>query len=214
MWGKKADSKKTDVKKVHTHFDTLISSQTSIKGNMNFSGGLHIDGKVNGTIKAENLEDAVVRISDVGEVDGDVIAPHIIVNGTVHGDVYAARHIELAAKASIKGNVYYHLIEMAMGAEVNGNLVHLKDPEQVLSKQDTAQVFTGKAHSESSKKLSSGEDVSKNNGNVPASAVREKAMSGKLAGGTEKSVLDKTADKAAFEKGSVASPKKSELASH
>lgn len=126
MWGKKTSSKK-----VTGHFDTLISSRTSVQGDMHFSGGLHIDGKVQGTLRADENGDAVVRISDVGEVDGDVIAPHIIVNGTVHGDVYASKHIELASKASIKGNVYYHLIEMAMGAEVNGKLVHHEDPAEL-----------------------------------------------------------------------------------
>lgn len=126
MWGKK-----TSAKKVTGHFDTLISSQTSVHGDMQFTGGLHIDGKVQGTLRADESGEAVVRISDVGEVDGDVVAPHIIVNGTVHGDVYASKHIELASKASIKGNVYYSLIEMAMGAEVNGKLVHHQDPGEL-----------------------------------------------------------------------------------
>lgn len=128
MWGKK---KGKSVSKAHTTtFDTLISSKTNIEGDFQFAGGLHIDGLVKGTIRATDDSEAVVRISDIGEIDGDVIAPHIIVNGTVHGDVYASKHIELASNASVKGNVYYHLIEMAMGAEVNGNLVHHKEPEK------------------------------------------------------------------------------------
>ena len=125
MWG----DKKTKIRKSSTgHFDTLISNKTQLEGDIHFSGGLHIDGMVKGTIRADESGEAIVRISDVGEVHGDVIAPHIIVNGTVHGDVYSSKHIELAANASIKGNVYYHLIEMVMGAEVNGNLVHHKEP--------------------------------------------------------------------------------------
>jgi cytoskeletal protein CcmA (bactofilin family) len=123
MFGRKRDRRKATV----THFDTLISGKTQIEGDLQFSGGLHIDGLIRGTVRAEEDSEAVVRISDIGEIDGDVIAPHIIVNGTVHGDVYASKHIELAANASVKGNVYYHLIEMAMGAEVNGNLVHHKE---------------------------------------------------------------------------------------
>ncbi len=128
MWGK---SKASSRKPSSGHFDTLISSKTQLEGDLHFSGGLHIDGKVKGTIRADDNSEAIIRISDVGEVDGDVIAPHIIVNGTVHGDVYSSKHIELAANASIKGNVYYHLIEMVMGAEVNGNLVHHKEPVPV-----------------------------------------------------------------------------------
>lgn len=128
MWGnKKAKGRKP----VTGHFDTLISNKTQIEGDLHFSGGLHIDGTVKGTIRADESSEAIIRISDVGEVDGDVIAPHIIINGTVHGDVYSSKHIELAANASIKGNVYYHLIEMVMGAEVNGNLVHNKEPVSI-----------------------------------------------------------------------------------
>ena len=130
MWGKKKGKHKQH-QSTMTHFDTLVSGKTQIVGDLQFSGGLHIDGVVRGTIRAEEDSEAIVRISDIGEIDGDVIAPHIIVNGTVHGDVYASKHIELAVNASIKGNVYYHLIEMAMGAEVNGNLVHHKEPVSI-----------------------------------------------------------------------------------
>lgn len=130
MWGKSKHKKQRKAVS-NVHFDTLISAKTNIEGDLQFSGGLHIDGLVKGTIRAEEDSDAVVRISDIGEIDGDVVAPHIIVNGTVHGDVYASKHIELAENASVKGNVYYHLIEMAMGAEVNGNLVHHKEPVSI-----------------------------------------------------------------------------------
>jgi cytoskeletal protein CcmA (bactofilin family) len=45
-------------------------------------------------------------------------------SGEVIGDVYALKHIELAPNARVTGNVYYNLIEMAGGAEVNGSLIH------------------------------------------------------------------------------------------
>ncbi len=131
MWGKSKQKDKRGHNSPNIHFDTLVSAKTQIEGDLQFSGGLHIDGLIRGTIRAEEDSEAIVRISDIGEIDGDVIAPHIIVNGTVHGDVYASKHIELAKNASIKGNVYYHLIEMAMGAEVNGNLVHHKEPVSI-----------------------------------------------------------------------------------
>ena len=108
-------------------FDTLVSNKTSIKGDVHFSGGLHVDGKVEGTVYAEEGSDAVLRISDIGEIEGDVYAPHIIINGTVYGNVYSSEDLELASKAAIHGNVYYHLIEMAMGAAVNGSLLHRKE---------------------------------------------------------------------------------------
>lgn len=129
MLGKKKQSPRRAV----GHFDTLISAKTSVVGDVQFSGGLHVDGRIQGKVSAEEGADAVLRISEVGEVDGDIVAPHVIINGTVHGDVYASDHLELAANASINGNVYYNLIEMAMGAAVNGNLVHQKEPVGLLA---------------------------------------------------------------------------------
>ena len=119
MMGKK----KQKPRRATGQFDTLISSRTTIEGDVHFSGGLHVDGKIRGRVIAEEGSDAVVRVSEVGEITGDVIAPHIIINGGVNGDVRSSAHLELAEKASITGNVYYKLVEMAMGASVNGNLV-------------------------------------------------------------------------------------------
>ncbi|WP_336367317.1 bactofilin family protein [Marinobacter sp. C2H3] len=126
--------KKPKPRRAPGQFDTLISSRTTIQGDLAFSGGLHIDGRVQGRISAEEGGDAVVRVSEVGEVTGDIVAPHVIVNGTVNGDVYASEHLELAEKASVNGNVYYALIEMAMGASVNGSLVHQKEPQGLLTR--------------------------------------------------------------------------------
>ena len=52
----------------------------------------------------------------------------------MEGDVYSSEHIELAAKARVIGNVYYHLIEMVMGSEVNGSLYH-RTPVELKPKQ-------------------------------------------------------------------------------
>ena len=120
------------------NFDTLISSRTIVEGDIHFSGGLHVDGRIRGKVIADEGSDAVLRISEVGEVTGDINAPHVIINGTVNGDVYASAHLELAEKASINGSVYYNLIEMAMGASVNGNLVHQREPVGLLGRDGRA----------------------------------------------------------------------------
>ena len=117
------------------HFDTLISAKTAVEGDIHFSGGLHVDGRVRGKVDAEEGSDGLLRVAEVGEVTGDIMAPHVIINGTVHGDVYASAHLELAEKAAINGNVYYNLIEMAMGASVNGNLVHQREPVGLLTQE-------------------------------------------------------------------------------
>lgn len=125
------------------HFDTLISSRTTVEGDVHFSGGLHVDGRIRGKVVADEGTEAVLRVSEVGEVTGDINAPHVIINGTVNGDVYASAHLELAGKASINGSVYYNLIEMAMGASVNGNLVHQREPVGLIT-QESKSAGSGK----------------------------------------------------------------------
>ncbi|MFT4888909.1 MAG: cytoskeletal protein CcmA (bactofilin family) [Pseudohongiellaceae bacterium] len=104
---------------------TLISRTTEVVGDIHFSGELLVEGKVKGNIFAEDDSDALIRVAEKGAVEGEICVPSAVINGLVEGDVRSSKHIELAAKATVIGNVYYNLIEMVMGSEVNGNLMHL-----------------------------------------------------------------------------------------
>lgn len=112
------------------HYDTIISNKAEIVGDLKVNGGLHVDGKVKGNIIAEDGSSAVVRISEKGLVEGEIRAPKIIINGTVKGDVYSSSHIELAQKASVIGDVHYIMMEMVMGARVNGKLLHRNEVKE------------------------------------------------------------------------------------
>jgi len=116
-----------------SRIDTLIGENTHIKGDVHFSGGLRIDGVVTGNIIADEGEAAMLTLSEKGRVQGEIRVAHQLINGRVDGHIYASEHVELAAKAKIHGNVFYHLLEMAMGAEVNGQLVHVSEDENVLN---------------------------------------------------------------------------------
>ncbi|WP_298452688.1 polymer-forming cytoskeletal protein [uncultured Marinobacter sp.] len=157
MFGKK----KVKPRRATGNFDTLISSRTTIEGDVRFSGGLHVDGHIRGKVLAEEGSDAVLRVSEVGEVTGDISAPHVVINGTVHGDVYASAHLELAEKAAINGSVYYNLIQMAMGASVNGNLVHQREPSGLLTQDKVSRPEVDRNHSVESADESSDEDGGK-----------------------------------------------------
>jgi cytoskeletal protein CcmA (bactofilin family) len=108
----------------NTHYDTLISARTEIVGDVHFSGGLHVDGVIRGNLIAEPGSGAVLRISDKGRIEGDICSPNVIINGPVTGNVYAYEYIELAKSAHVVGDVHYNLMEMVLGAEVNGQLRH------------------------------------------------------------------------------------------
>jgi len=114
-----------------TKIDTLVGRKSELLGDVRFAGGLHVDGTVKGNVVAEEDASSVLTLSESGTIEGEVRVPNVVLNGTVIGDVHARQHIELASNARITGNVYYSLIEMAMGAEVNGNLVHVAEDQEV-----------------------------------------------------------------------------------
>ena len=107
-----------------TAVDTLIGRQTEVLGDVHFSGGLHVDGKIKGKVIANSDKAASLSVAESGAIEGDVRVPIIVLNGSVSGDVHASEKITLAAKARVTGNVFYKIIEMEGGALVNGSMVH------------------------------------------------------------------------------------------
>jgi len=104
--------------------DTLIGPKTRINGDVEFSGGLHLDGYINGNVKGDSAAGTFLSVSQLGSIEGSVFAPNVILNGVVNGDIEAAERVELGAKARVLGNVNYAIIETAVGAQINGKLIH------------------------------------------------------------------------------------------
>ena len=102
---------------------TLISSETTITGDVSFTGQLDVEGPVIGSIQAASA-DATLRVVSGGRVAGEIKVPHATVNGKVEGDVHSSERLVLSEQAIVDGDVYYNLIEMAAGAKVNGGLRH------------------------------------------------------------------------------------------
>ena len=103
--------------------DTLIGVNTEIKGDINFNGGLRVDGRVVGDIIGDGDKSSTLVLSEHAVVKGNVKVPHLVINGRIEGNVSGAEGVELQAQAEIIGDVHYRMIEMALGASVNGNLV-------------------------------------------------------------------------------------------
>ena len=104
--------------------DTLIGAQTRINGDVEFAGGFHLDGYINGNVTGHAAAGTVLSVSEQGCIEGSVIAPHVLLNGIVKGDIDASDRVELGSKARVLGNVHYTVIETAVGAQINGKLVH------------------------------------------------------------------------------------------
>jgi cytoskeletal protein CcmA (bactofilin family) len=105
--------------------ETLIGPRVVIRGDIHFSGGLYIEGRVEGAVIAEEGDkDAIVTLAERGSIEGEVRAPHVVINGRLQGDIHSSQRIELAAAARVEGNVHYHTVEMVAGSLLTGRLIH------------------------------------------------------------------------------------------
>jgi len=104
--------------------DTLVGPNSKVMGDLEFCGRCHVDGIVKGNVSADSGSQSAISIAEDGSVEGGVTVPYVVLHGLVRGDVVAGQRVELGPTARVIGNVYYNLIEMAIGAEINGKLVH------------------------------------------------------------------------------------------
>lgn len=125
MWGNSKNKVRS------SKIETLIGQDIEIHGDVKFSGGLHLDGKIIGNAIADGSGNSVFIISDKGRVEGDISVSFAVINGEVTGNVYASEKLELSGGARITGNVHYNLLEMASGAEVNGKMVHESEKKRL-----------------------------------------------------------------------------------
>ncbi|HXD38739.1 MAG TPA: polymer-forming cytoskeletal protein [Rhodanobacter sp.] len=117
---------------------SLIARGTVIRGDLRFSGALHLDGRIEGTVLAES-DDAMFTLSEHGEVQGEVRVPHAVINGHITGDVHVGVRLELAPLARIDGDLCYHTLEMAAGAQVNGRISRkAEEVQRALAAPDAA----------------------------------------------------------------------------
>lgn len=113
---------------------TLIGANTAVQGDLQFSGGCHVDGRVIGNVTTTARGAGFLSVSEQGSVEGSVDVPQVHLNGLVSGDIVARERVELGPKARVTGNVQYGIIEMALGAEINGKLIHLAQTKSEVSK--------------------------------------------------------------------------------
>jgi cytoskeletal protein CcmA (bactofilin family) len=106
--------------------DSLIGAGTIVHGDIEFTGGLRIDGHVHGNVSTANGESGTLVVSEHARVDGEVTVSHIVVNGTVNGPVTANDYVELQSKARVIGDVQYKTLEMHLGAVIQGRLHHVE----------------------------------------------------------------------------------------
>src|SRR5258706_15160269 len=110
--------------KPQNRIDSLIGVGTKIEGNVNFTGGLRVDGEVVGNVTAGSDEPSTLVLSGKARIEGEISVSHLVVNGEMTGPVDLAEVLELQSPSRVKGDVHYKRLEMHPGAVVEGDLVH------------------------------------------------------------------------------------------
>jgi cytoskeletal protein CcmA (bactofilin family) len=108
-----------------SRIETLIGKATRVHGDVEFVGGLHLDGHIAGGVRSDVSPDSSLSVSETGSIDGGVEVPNVELHGQIRGDIHARVRIVLGATARVEGNIYYGIIEMTLGAQIIGKLVRL-----------------------------------------------------------------------------------------
>jgi len=132
--------------KKNAPIDSLIGAGTLIQGDVHFRGGLRIDGSVEGRVGGLEEETTQLVLSEQGRVKGEIRARRVLINGEVNGPVFASESLELMPKARVQGDVHYQRIEVHLGAQVTGRLIHCDDKGAVA--EEALRIVDLKAHNQ------------------------------------------------------------------
>jgi cytoskeletal protein CcmA (bactofilin family) len=98
---------------------SLIAQHTRLIGDIETEGALLVNGSVqgNGRVGGE------LAIASGASWEGDVRAERAVVAGSVTGDIAVADKLEIGASARLRGRVTARRIAIALGAQVEGEMV-------------------------------------------------------------------------------------------
>lgn len=112
-----------------TKLSSLVADNLEIVGDVLFSGGLRVDGKIEGNVLGKDGERSLLVLSEKGSIVGRVRAYDAVINGKISGDLEVEHFLELQANAHVSGNIIYRQIQMECGAAIDGQLEKRGDAE-------------------------------------------------------------------------------------
>jgi cytoskeletal protein CcmA (bactofilin family) len=108
---------------------TLIAEGVEITGNLLFTNGMRIDGRVKGDVTgrpaADGKSPSLLVLSANGHIEGSVRCGDAVINGTVIGDLDVEHRLELQSDARVTGTIRYRQLQMDVGATVQGHLLRV-----------------------------------------------------------------------------------------
>ena len=101
-----------------------IGANIRIKGEIDSPEHVFLAGSLDGDITCDQL-----TIDDTGRVKGKITAKLAVIDGHVDGDIVVER-LQIKSKAIVKGSLTYKSIEVAEGAQIDGNFVQVTQKPQ------------------------------------------------------------------------------------
>jgi cytoskeletal protein CcmA (bactofilin family) len=111
-----------------------IGKSVVIKGELNGSEDLTIEGHVEGTIQ---LRDHVLTIGPNGKIKAQIFAKSVIVLGEVNGNVSASDKVDIRENGSVDGDLIAPRVAIAEGAHFRGSVDMQRKPGQVQTQPQT-----------------------------------------------------------------------------
>ena len=108
---------------------TLIAEGVEITGDLAFSSGMRVDGRVRGDVTGragDGGAPTLLVLSAKGHIEGSVRSGDAVINGTVVGDLDIEHRLELQSDARVTGTIRYRQLQMDVGATVHGQLVRVE----------------------------------------------------------------------------------------
>jgi cytoskeletal protein CcmA (bactofilin family) len=131
MFGRKKSNRSFDL----TRLSSLVAEHMTITGDVSFSGGLRVDGRIRGMVASEDDTNGLLVLSDKGTIIGAVKVHNAVINGTIEGDLEVSQFLELQANARVTGNISYRQLQLECGATVDGKLVRLDDEGKPVARE-------------------------------------------------------------------------------
>ena len=118
---------------------TLIDKDILISGDTTYTGGIRVDGKINGNLKVHGEEGSLLIMGHGSKITGDVEVEKAIINGEINGNVKCRDYLELNTNAIVNGSIEYDIIEIHEGSKINGILKFIKNKKKIKPKKKIKQ---------------------------------------------------------------------------
>ena len=108
---------------------TLVAAGVEVTGNVRFTEGMRIDGRIEGDVSGQAAEGggaSLLVLSAAGRITGSVRCSDAVINGTVEGDLDVEHRLELQSEARVCGTIRYRQLQMDVGAAVTGQMVKVE----------------------------------------------------------------------------------------